>query len=334
MDIYQDCRMISLNSSDASQFNNGTKYSDLIFNFNNLLINSEDILYSTIGVTDCQIPVSWYLVDSDTNTLNFLWNSVNYTITLEVGNYNANTFITELTTKFELISGLFVEILLNRINGKLSFDFKGSVPPTVTFLYAGSQGLFRLIGLDTKTNYSGIIIVGDFPMNLLGIQRLKICSNNLATNDNFDSSKSSTNVIQVIPIDVPSYGLIVYRNQTTEYGKLKSRTLSNIDIQLYDEFGRFIQMNGIHYCITLQLNIYRKYMNQPRILDIKPLELVLDRIENDLEVIQEQLPQSQDATDLENQNSLDEENTPDFQPPEYNPDQDLGLLLYQHGGYL
>ena len=84
----------------------------------------------------------------------------------------------------------------------------------------------------------------------------------------------------------------------TSYGKLKSRRLSNIDIQLYDEFGRFIQMNGIHYCITLQLNIYRKYMNQPRVLDIKPLELVLDRIENDLEVIQEQLPQNQDSTDL------------------------------------
>ena len=334
MDVYQDCRIISLNSSDASQFNNGTKYSDLIYSFKNLLIDSEDILYSTIGITDCQIPVSWYLVEPETNTLKILWNSVNYTIVLENGNYNANTFITELTTKIELISGLFVEILLNRINGKLSFDFKDSVPPTVSFLYSGSEGLFRLIGLDTQTNYTGIIIVGDYPMNLLGIQRLKICSNNLATNDNFDSSKSSTNVIQVIPIDVPAYGLIVYRNQTTEYGKLKSRRLSNIDIQLYDEFGRFIQMNGIHYCITLQLNIYRKYMNQPQILDIKPLELVLDRIENDLEVIQEQLPQNQDSTDLENQNSLEEENIPDFEPPEYNPDQDLGLLLYQHGGYL
>jgi hypothetical protein len=334
MDIYQDSRIISLNSIDASQFNNGTKYTDIVFSFKNLLIDSEDILYSTIGVSDAQIPVSWYLVEPETNTLNFIWNSVNYTITLELGNYNSNSFIAELTKKFQLISGLLVEILLNRINGKLSFDFKNSVPPTVQFLYSGSQGLFRLIGLDTKTNYSGIIIVGDYPMNLLGIQRLKICSNNLATNDNFDSSKSSNNVIQVIPIDVPSYGLIVYRNQTTEYGKLKSRTLSNIDIQLFDEFGRFIQMNGIHYCITLQLNIYRKYLNQPRVLDIKPLELILDRIENDLEVIQEQLPQNQDANDLENQNSLEEENTPEIQPSEYNPDQDLGLLLYQHGGYL
>jgi hypothetical protein len=185
-----------------------------------------------------------------------------------------------------------------------------------------------------KTNYTGIVITGDYPMNLLGIQRIKICSNNLATNNNFDSSKSSNNVIQVIPIDKPSYGLIVYRTITSEYGKMKSRVLSNIDIQLYDEFGRFIQTNGIHYCITLQLNIYRKYLNQPKVLDIKPLELVLERIENDLEVIQQQLPQNQDATDLQNQNSLEEENTPQFQESEYNPDQDLGLLLYQHGGYL
>jgi hypothetical protein len=334
MDIYQDCRIISLNSADATQFNNGSKYSDLNFNFKNLLIDSTDILYSTIGVTDCQIPVSWYLVEPETNTLNILWNSVNYTIILENGNYNANTFITELTNKLQLISGIVVQIVLNKINGKLSFDFTGSVPSLVSFLYSGSEGLFRLIGLDIKTNYTGTIIIPDYPMNLLGIQRLKICSNNLATNDNFDSSKSSTNVIQVIPIDVPSYGLIVYRNQTTEYGKLKSRRLSNIDIQLFDEFGRFIQMNGIHYCLTLQLNIYRKYLNQPRILDIKPLELVLERIENDLEVIQEQLPKNENSNDLENQNSLEEQNLKDFRPPEYNPDQDLGLLLYQRGGYL
>jgi hypothetical protein len=334
MDVYQDCRIISLNSSDASQFNNGTKYSDLIFSFKNLLVDTEDILYSTIGIVDCQIPVSWYLIEPETNTLKILWNSVNYTITLENGNYNANNFITELTAKLKAISGLTVVIVLNRINGKLSFDFKGSVPPTVQFLYSGSEGLFRILGFNTQTNYSGIIITGDYPMNLLGIQRLKICSNNLATNDNFDSSKSSNNVVQVIPIDAPSYGLIVFRNLSREYGKMKSRRLSNIDIQLFDEFGRFIQMNGIHYCLTLQLNIYRKYLNQPKILDIKPLELILEKVENDLEVIQEQLPQTQDSNNLENQNSIDEQNSQDYQQPEYNPDTDLGLLLYQHGGYL
>jgi hypothetical protein len=336
MDIYKDCRVISLNSSDASQLNNGSKYSDLQFNFKNLLIDSEDILYATIGVTNCQIPVSWYLIDSDTDTLNFIWNSVNYSITLDHGNYNASTFISQLTTKFQLISGIVCSIVLNKINGKLSFDFKGTVPPTMTFLSTGSQGIFRIIGFDVNTNYSGIVIVPDYPMNLLGIQKIKVCSNNLATVYNYDSSKSGTNVLQVIPIDVPSYNLITYTNKTGDYGKLKSRNVSIVDIQLLDEFGRFVQMNGINYCLTLQLNIFRKYLNQPKVLDIKPLELVLDRIENDLEVMQEQLPQNQDSTNLENSNSLDgqiPENS-SFQSADYNPDQDLGLLLYQHGGTL
>lgn len=235
MEIYQDCRTISINSNDAIQINNGSNLSDLVFDFNNVLVDSEDILYTTIGIVDCQIPVSWYLIDSDTDTINFTWNAVSYSVILDHGNYNATTFITEITKKFQLIDGLVVIIVLNKINGKLSFDFKGSTVPFFEFLYEGSRGLFRIIGFDINTNYSGINIIPPYPLNLLGIQRLKICSLNLATNDNYDSSKSGTSILQIIPIDVPAYGLITFTNKLNNYGRLKNKNISNIDIQTYDD---------------------------------------------------------------------------------------------------
>lgn len=311
MDVYQDCRTISINSNDATQFNNGDSLSDLVFDFKNVLVDAEDILYTTIGIVDCQIPVSWYLIDSDTDTLNFNWNSVYYSIQLEHGNYNATTFIAQLTKQFDLISGLVVVIDFNKINGKLFFDFKGSSVPFFEFLFEGSRGLFRIIGFDINTNYSGIDILAVFPMNLLGIQRLKICSLNLATNDNYDSSKSGTCVLQIIPIDVPAYGLITFSNKLDTFGRLKTKNISSIDIQLLDEFGRYIQMNGIHYCLTIQLTIFRQNLNLTRISYINPINQPEIPIVDSPEVIPDEIPSS---TVFENNDQT--------------MDDDLGLLLY------
>ena len=39
---------------------------------------------------------------------------------------------------------------------------------------------------------------------------------------------------------------------------MKSRSLKNIDLQLQDEFGRYIEMNSINFTCTIQLIIFRK----------------------------------------------------------------------------
>ena len=337
MTYFQDCRTISLNSQDAHT-NNGYNFSDLVFNFKNILIDSEDIAYSTIGIVDAQIPVSFFLIDSDTDHLVIQVGIIVYTIFLEKGNYNASNFITELSTKING-TGVTVQITINRVNGRLNFIFNNSI----TLLHEGSRGLFRILGFDVNDDYTGTNITPPFPLNLLGIQRIKVCSSNLATVENHDSSNSNNNIIQVIPIDVPSYCLITFTNKLNNFGKMKSRNISSIDIQLLDEFGRFIQMNGIHFCLTLQLNIFRK-LKVANVMNMKPLELILNKIENDLEVIQEQLPSSQDSQDLENTNTVDavpvnNENNfkgiePDFSNDPNTGLQDLGLLLYQKGGVL
>lgn len=337
MTYFQDCRTISLNSQDAHT-NNGYNFSDLIFNFKNILIDSEDIAYSTIGIVDAQIPVSFFLIDSDTDHLVIQVGIIVYTIFLEKGNYNASNFITELSTKINT-TGVTVQITINRVNGRLNFVFNNSV----TLLHEGSRGLFRILGFDVNDDYTGTNITPPFPLNLLGIQRIKVCSSNLATVENHDSSNSNNNVIQVIPIDVPSYCLITFTNKLNNFGKMKSRNISSIDIQLLDEFGRFIQMNGIHFCLTLQLNIFRK-LKGAKVLNMKPLELVLNKIENDLEVIQsnsananydrlEQLPSSQDSQDAVPTNNF-KGPEPDFSNDPNTGLQDLGLLLYQKGGVL
>jgi hypothetical protein len=61
----------------------------------------------------------------------------------------------------------------------------------------------KILGFTQST--SGVSVVPQLPMNLLGIQKINICSGNLSTLSSFSSSPALSNsVIQSIPVDVPS----------------------------------------------------------------------------------------------------------------------------------
>jgi hypothetical protein len=139
------------------------------------------------------------------------------------------------------------------------FKFQGAVTP-VEFVYLGSIGLFRILGFNAGANVSGVSIVPPNPLNLLGIQKLNISSQNLATISSFSSRRNLGNqIIQTIPVNVPSWNLINYENKNNIHGRMKSRYLNNIDIQVTDEFGRYVEFNNIDWNITIQIIIFRTH---------------------------------------------------------------------------
>jgi len=56
--IQEDIRIINLYSQSATTYLNGTLKSSVNFNFKNILRDEPDIIYSTIGISTAQIPVS------------------------------------------------------------------------------------------------------------------------------------------------------------------------------------------------------------------------------------------------------------------------------------
>lgn len=265
--LYQDCRLIAFNSNDAFQKLNGDKNSNLLFSVPNLITDDSDIQYSTVGIIDAQIPVSWTLIDSDTNILNLSYLSTLYQIQLPLGNYNGENIVSTLEASFDLVFssiGVTSTVILDLITGRLTFKFVGATGK-ITFLYNGSDGIFRILGLLPGLDYESVttgafeFIFPSAPLNLLGIKQIRVCSNNLATINNFTSGqKNPNNIICSIPINEPAWSLITYENKTNLFSKLKSRNISIIDIQLFDELGRYIQMNSINYTFTLQIVIYRQ----------------------------------------------------------------------------
>jgi len=330
MSILQDCRIINLNSKDALRLN-GDKISNLLFNMTNLIKDDVNMLYSTIGIVNCQIPVSWYLINSSNCNLNVNVGGTYYTLVLTKGNYNATTFFTEISYQFSTI-GVNLVITINRITGVLNFNFNGT---TVILYHLGSEGLFRIIGFDLEQDYTGSSITPPYPLNLLGVKKLKVNSNYLATNSYDSGNTFGADTIHTIPVDVPAFGLITFLNQSSTYGKMRLRRINIIDIQILDEYNNFIEFNNIDWSITLQLVIYRKYQEETSELIVKPLNTTLEKIDEHLqEIFQGQQPVNFQDTQQQDTQEQPLESQPTGPEIMYNPNNDLDLLLYENHGVI
>ena len=288
-----ESRLIVLNSENAQKLN-GDYNSNLFFNIPNIVDENKDISHLECSLEDATIPVSWYLINDTNNTLHYNYNSINDNIVLTNGNYNGTSIITEIQNRFSLDKSIRMTVVLSQVTGKLQFQVSNAITQ-ITFFYNLSTNLMRLLGFNETV--SGFSFTTPNPMNLLGIQKIQICSNNLATLSSFSSSpRLSGGVIQSVPVDTPSFHQITYINKGTHYGRMKSRFLNNIDIQLFDEFGNFIEMNGIEFTLTFVIRIFRNYRVSHDMIDVPPNLSKEDK--KDLEKAQEKDEDGYDELDL------------------------------------
>ena len=105
MTTYIDSRQINLSVDTADQYLNGSYLSNVIFNMSGMLTNEDDIVMTQISVHSAQIPISYYIVNYTNNTLVYKYNTGSITtIVFDTGNYNANTCITQFTSKIANIT--------------------------------------------------------------------------------------------------------------------------------------------------------------------------------------------------------------------------------------
>tara|TARA_R110000803_G_scaffold160072_1_gene224077 strand:- start:638 stop:1537 length:900 start_codon:yes stop_codon:yes gene_type:complete len=264
MDIYEDSRLVSLNSKDAVKLN-GEYNSNVFFNIPNIVAENEDVEFILSSVEDFEMPISYYLINDTNDTLHYVYNSTPFTIVLSQGNYNGSTIISEMKQKFT-DNNLEVTIVLSSITGRLTFKFSNPVSEVV-FNYELSRNLMTLLGF--KQTVQGVAITAPDPMNLLGIMKINICSLNLATFNSFTSSGSlSNNLIQTVAINLPSWHQLTYVNKTSHSGRLKTNYLDNIDIQLYDDAGNFLELNNIDWSMTLQIRVFRRFSGKTLKMDM------------------------------------------------------------------
>ena len=251
---YIDQRLIIL-SSDNATLNNGTFLSDVYFNFKGLIKQDTDIQEIQISVQNAQIPNSFYNVNVYNNILQITYNSTPYTLTLTRGNYNSTTLINEIIAKLALQGISDITIAISSITGVLTFTRTGALNFTIN----STGTLNKVLGFAVGTSYTSTagVLIAPFPLNLLGLLKLKLASYEIQTR-NYDSSvQSNLNILATIPIESGNFGLILYDNISNTQSIINNPTLDGFDLQIYGDDNNLVNFNGIGWNITLLLAITR-----------------------------------------------------------------------------
>lgn len=318
-DIIQDTRLINLYSKNATTINNYPLMSSTTYAFKSILKEEPDILYVEIGVLNAQIPNSFYNLNIYNQVLKYkIGAGAVETITVAEGNYTYITLITALKAGFSANGETNVNITFNKINGKYTFT---NTVNNFTFVSSGST-MLDILGFISTQDYTStsLSLTPPYPLNLLGVQRIKVNSNYLATNTSNSYNMGISNTIASIPVNASSFGLITYTNQNS-YSLLRAKTISTIDIELKDELDQLIDFNGIDHTITLQLNIFRLNKASDTQLILQPILKTLQGIQQDFMNQQSLITDGQD--NLVNIENTGEDNI-DYSGAEYSGADNLG----------
>jgi len=169
--VYQDNRIITLNSQDGEKLN-GTYLSNIHFNFSGLLKEEPSLIRSYVTVLNAQIPVSFYIIDETNNVLKYLQNYVSKTITLNVGNYNGNQMVSTLNASF-IANGSSVTVSLNSSTGILTF-IPGAGGP---YGFSSTSTIKGILGFSEDISSTFFPIIMPYQLNLLGKKKIFINSN-------------------------------------------------------------------------------------------------------------------------------------------------------------
>jgi len=265
MATYIETKVISLNSENAIQYNNGTFLSNMVFSLPTLLKDEPDTLHKQLTLANAQIPVSFYIVNYTNHKFVFttypLGVPTDNIITIPVGNYNSSSLISVLTDLL-LAVGDVMTITISKITG----DFTFSSPSQ--YLFKSTSVLTtanQILGLSSTSNLTPTLVTGNyvatcpFPCNLLGIKQIMIKSSIFSCNNFSSSSNGQTTLIGTIPVDNGAWGMISYVDTGGSKISFNNATLDEIDIQILDaETNKEINFSNTNWTMTILLHITKK----------------------------------------------------------------------------
>ena len=275
MTTFLDKRLINLYSANGVK-QNGTNNSSVQFEFPNLL-NDKDLAYAEVGIVNAEIPVSFYNINENNNSLWLEYQEIGqplisvHKLIMPVGNYTATLFISTFieTLKgviaFPFPIGAVFLMGIIRSTGVLTMFVQ---PTSISLLKFRTNDVLDPNDLSTMYDLMGFggtsYIVSEVfekvlehPLNLLGSNKLTITSNNINTLNYNSGQQGFSNILTTIEVDQPPFGIILYKNTSLTYNILRVKALNSFSINVVDEKGNPVNFNNQEWTITLGLNLYR-----------------------------------------------------------------------------
>jgi hypothetical protein len=257
--IIVQSRIISLNSKYATDKINGSKLSNVSFDFNSIASKNRETLYHTVAIQSAEITASYYNVNSSNNVINITQAGIAaQAIAIPEGNYDAETFATAFNAGVGATNP--VTLAFNSTTGKFSLV---SATLAITLNVAATTAQ-SIIGIDPASTTDLVFPTGGavataFPRlaNFLGITKIKLGSNALA-GDNYDSyALSTTTLVDTISATAVPFGITIFNSLGRE-SYIKAKRIDELDFQLLDQNNEFIDFNNVDWTLTLILNTHRR----------------------------------------------------------------------------
>jgi len=225
------------------------------------------------------IPYSFYNVGNHNNELKITISGggVN-TLSLDRGNYSAFGLASVVKDYIEALSGTITtfDMVYSRETLKYKFFFTGTATNVV---FTGDSTCLSLLGInDSGATITGKVLANAFlsdkaiDMNDT-IHGLYI-RQNLATKSMSDTSNGTfTNILARIPITTNAGGIIFFNPSDSGHETMVSVPLiQTIGIRLTDDKHRSIDLNGLHFQLSLKI----AYIHKEVLRDIPTRRAVLE----------------------------------------------------------
>lgn len=242
--IYLDSNDATLSISDAEK----------IFYLNSPIIADAGIRI-LIGLTNLTIPNSIFNFTTNNNTITFTQGSTQ-AVSVSVGNYSASTLVTALNTAITA-AGLNITVSFDEENAL--FTFTGGSAFTID-----SATMSRQLGLNNQLpTASGTTYTATQVCDFAGATNLYIRIRNVSMN-NLDSRGKTSNIIASIVNNVNYGDYIFYTPPEVLYFMINEQQLSHIDIEITDQEGNIINLNGATFNLTLSVHfVVQRETNTP-----------------------------------------------------------------------
>ena len=234
---------IYINSMSADKFyDNNISNAQYIFP----TIDIPDGHHIFLSIQKASIPNSFYNINNNNNQLTILYDNTVFVLFVPTGNYNINQLLIALKTILPLFT-----ISYNSLTNKLTFIY------TSDFSFYASSTILGVLGFNENAliSSSNNRLDSVHCCNLVTVKTINVLSNLTTYNIN-KAFPNNQSILCSIPVNCAPYSMIQYENHNNFRTNLFVNSLSQLNIQLVDDSnGKLIDLNGVHYSMTIQLDI-------------------------------------------------------------------------------
>jgi hypothetical protein len=246
--------LVVLDSRNATTIYNGNFNSDVEFDLTDRLAMPRLGVGFSVSVMNATIPIGQYNVNSTNNilVLKNIVTDVISTVTITPGNYTITQLIAELTTNTPAEYEYSYTAKINKMS---------LYNTTHNFQILSTTTMWELLGLQRNTVVTSIFKTYHFPncVNMSGLRNINIHLDNLTTKNIASSTKSVSTIIGNIPVDVNGSGVLSWNLSNNYEIPVPILSLDYINILLKDNENNLLEMNGIHWNITLRFSYYLRH---------------------------------------------------------------------------